>query len=206
MQLGLFVGYWGADGAAGVQQDTAAVVEADRLGYHSVWTAEAYGSDAATPLAWFAAQTESIHLGTGIMQMPARSPAMTAMTAMTLDHLSGGRLLLGLGVSGPQVVEGWHGVPYGRPLARTREYVDIVRSALQRQDPVTFDGAHYSLPNTGPGTTGLGTPLKLITHPLRNEIPVYLAAVGPKNVSLAAELADGWLPVFYSPERAAAAR
>lgn len=196
VQLGLFIGYWNADN----RDDSELVVEADRLGYHSVWTAEAYGSDAIGPLAFYAAKTEQIKLGSGVMQMPARTPAMAAMTAMTMDHLSDGRFLMGLGVSGPQVVEGWHGVPYGKPLGRTREYVDIVRQALAREAPVEHAGEHYQLPLRG--GTGLGKPLKLITHPRRANIPIYLAAVGPKNVALAAEIADGWLPAFYSPEHA----
>jgi F420-dependent oxidoreductase-like protein len=196
MQLGLSLGYWGAD----KRDDSALVMEADRLGYHSVWTAEAYGSDAVTPLAYYAAKTSQIRLGTGILQMPARTPAMTAMTATTLDHLSDGRLLLGLGASGPQVVEGWHGVAYGKPLKRTREYVDVVRAMLRREAPVEYDGEYYQLPLAG--GTGLGKPLKLITHPLRSDVPIYLASVGPKNVALTAEIADGWLPVFYSPEHA----
>ncbi len=198
MRLGIFVGYWGSS----MHDDLALVQEADRLGYHSVWTAEAYGSDAVTPMAWFAARTSQIKVGSAVMQMPARSPAMTAMTVATLDHLSGGRVLLGLGVSGPQVVEGWHGVPYGKPLGRSREYVEIVRQVLRRSGPLQHQGAHYSIPNVGDGTTGLGKPLKLITHPLRTEVPIYLAAVGPKNVALSAEIADGWLPAFYSPARA----
>jgi F420-dependent oxidoreductase-like protein len=165
-----------------------------------VWTAEAYGSDAVVPLTWVGAQTSKIGLGTAIMQMPARSPAMTAMTAVTLDLLSGGRALLGLGLSGPQVAEGWHGQPYGKPLAKTREYVDIVRTIIRREAPLEHHGEHYDIPYTGPGATGLGKPLKLIVHPKR-EIPIYLAAIGPKNVALAAEIADGWLPVWFSPTR-----
>jgi F420-dependent oxidoreductase-like protein len=179
------------------------VNEAERLGYHSVWTAEAYGSDAVTPLAFLAARTERIELGSGILQMPARTPAMTAMTAATIDELSKGRFILGLGVSGPQVVEGWHGVPYGRPLQVTREYVEIVRSILARSGPVEYAGDRYQLPYRGPDATGLGKPLKLISSPHNADLPIYLAAIGPKNVRLTAEIADGWLPVFYSPERAA---
>jgi F420-dependent oxidoreductase-like protein len=176
------------------------ILEADRLGIYAVWTAEAYGSDAVTPLAWIGAQTQHIRLGTAIMQMPARTPANTAMTAMTLDQLSGGRFLLGLGLSGPQVVEGWHGLPYGKPLAKTREYVSIVRSILKRESPLTFSGEHYQIPYQGENATGLGKPLKSIIHG-RADIPIYLAAIGPKNVELAAEIADGWLPIFFSPER-----
>jgi F420-dependent oxidoreductase-like protein len=196
MRLGLNLGYWGADPARVV--DVAR--HAEGLGFHSVWTAEAYGSDSVVPLAWVGAQTSKIGLGTAIMQMPARSPAMTAMTAVTLDLLSGGRALLGLGLSGPQVAEGWHGQAYGKPLAKTREYVDIVRSIMQREKPLEHHGDHYDIPYTGPGATGLGKPLKLIVHPQR-QIPIYLAAIGPKNVALAAEIADGWLPVWFSPTR-----
>src|SRR6058998_3679933 len=195
MRFGLNAGYSGARMSINMEL----VKEADRLGFHSVWAAEAYGSDAVTPVAWMAGQTQKIHIGTAIMQMPARTPAMTAMTATTLDQLSGGRFLLGLGVSGPQVVEGWHGVPYGKPLVRTREYVEIIRTILRREKPLEFHGECYDIPvRCG---TGLGKPLKLILHPLRREIPIYLAAIGPKNVALAAEIADGWLPIFFSPER-----
>jgi F420-dependent oxidoreductase-like protein len=196
MRLGLGLGYAGAR----VQVDIQAVQDAERLGYHSVWTAEAYGSDAVVPLAWVGALTYRIHLGTAILQMAARTPAMTAMTAMTLDALSGGRALLGLGVSGPQVVEGWHGQPFGRPLGRTREYVAIVRAILARQRPLEHAGEHYQIPYRGPGATGLGKPLRSIVHG-RPDLPIYLAAIGPKNVALAGELADGWLPVFLSPVR-----
>jgi len=196
MRLGLNLGYWGADAARVV--DVAR--HAESLGFHSVWTAEAYGSDSIVPLAWVGAQTSKIGLGTAIMQMPARTPAMTAMTAVTLDLLSGGRALLGLGLSGPQVVEGWHGQPYGKPLVKTREYVDIVRTIMRREAPLEHHGAHYDIPYSGPGATGLGKPLKLIVHPKR-QIPIYLAAIGPKNVALAAEIADGWLPVWFSPQR-----
>ncbi len=197
MRLGLGLGYTGAR----VQVDVQAVQDAERLGYHSVWTAEAYGSDAVVPLAWLGALTYRIRLGTAILQIPARTPAMTAMTAMTLDALSGGRALLGLGVSGPQVVEGWHGQPFGKPLGRTREYVAIVRAILARQRPLEHAGEHYQIPYRGPGATGLGKPLRSIVH-ARADLPIYLAAIGPKNVALGAEIADGWLPVFYSPERA----
>jgi F420-dependent oxidoreductase-like protein len=197
VRLGLSLGYSGAR----VQLDVPCVQEAERLGYHSVWTAESYGSDAVVPLAWLGAVTYRIHLGTGILQMPGRTPAMTAMTAMTLDALSGGRALLGLGVSGPQVVEGWHGQPFGKPLGRTREYVAIVRAILARERPVDHRGEHYQVPYRGPGATGLGKPLRSILHG-RRDLPIYLAAIGPRNVALAAEIADGWLPVFFSPERA----
>jgi F420-dependent oxidoreductase-like protein len=174
--------------------------EADRLGFHSVWSSEAWGADAVTVASWVAARTERIGIGTAIMQMPARTPAATVMTAATLDLLSGGRLLLGLGTSGPQVVEGWHGQPWGKPLTRTREYVDIVRAGLRRES-LEHHGEHYDLPYDGDGATGLGKPLKLIIKPLRRDVPIYLAAIGPKNVALAAEIADGWLPIFFSPER-----
>ena len=198
MRLGLALGYAGAR----VQVDVQAVQDAERLGYHSVWTAEAYGSDAVVPLAWIGAMTYRLRLGTAIMQVAARTPAMTAMTAMTLDALSGGRALLGLGVSGPQVVEGWHGQPFGKPLGRTREYVAIVRAILARQKPLEHDGPHYQIPYRGSDATGLGKPLRSIVH-ARADLPIYLAAIGPKNVALAAEIADGWLPVFFSPWRAA---
>src|SRR5438128_12550942 len=178
MRFGLNVGYSGAR----MELNMGLIKEADRLGFHSVWAAEPYGSDAVTPVAWIEAQTERIHIGTAIMQMPARSPAMTAMTATTLDQLSGGRFLLGLGVSGPQVIEGWHGVPYGKPLRRTREYVEIVRSILRRDKPVEYEGEYYRIPAGGPGATGLGKPLRTIVHPLRADLPIYLAAIGPKNV------------------------
>jgi F420-dependent oxidoreductase-like protein len=175
--------------------------EAERLGYDSAWTAEAWGTDAVTVLSWLAATTSRIKVGTAIMQIPGRTPANTAMTAATLDLLSGGRFLLGLGTSGPQVVEGWHGQPWGKPLTRTREYVQIVRAALQRE-ALEFHGDQYDIPYTGPNATGLGKPLKLMARPLRAEIPIYLAALSPKNVRLAFEIADGWLPIFFSPERA----
>jgi F420-dependent oxidoreductase-like protein len=168
--------------------------------FDSVWTAEAYGSDALLPLAWWGAATEQIKLGTGIVQISARTPAATAMAAMTLDHLSGGRLILGLGVSGPQVVEGWYGQPFAKPLARMREYIGILRDIWARQGPVTNDGPHYPLPLTeGDGVTGLGKPLKSSVRPLREDIPIYLAAEGPKNIAMAGELCDGWLAMFYSP-------
>jgi F420-dependent oxidoreductase-like protein len=198
MRLALTLNYSGAS----VALDIDKVLEAERLGYTSVWTAEAYGSDAVTPAAWIAARTTRIDVGTGIMQIPARTPAMTAMTAMTLDALSGGRFRLGLGVSGPQVVEGWHGQPFGKPLAKTREYVDIVRAILKREKPVEFRGQYYQIPYAGADATGLGKPLKSILHG-RATLPIYLAAVGPKNVALAAEIADGWIPVFFSPRRSA---
>jgi F420-dependent oxidoreductase-like protein len=175
-------------------------VGAEALGYDSVWVAEAWGSDAVSLLAWVGASTKRIGLGTGILQIPTRTPALTAMTAATLDRLSGGRLLLGLGVSGPQVIEGWHGAPYGKPLARTRECVEIVRKILARKEPLVHQGESYRIPFEG--GTGLGKPLKLMMAPLRASVPIYLAALGPKNVALAAEIGDGWLPIFYSPENA----
>src|SRR5207244_569454 len=178
------------------------VLEAERLGYDSVWTSESYGSDAVTTATWIAARTQRMHVGTAIMQMAGRTPAATAMTAMTLDALSGGRFRLGLGVSGPQVVEGWHGQPFGRPLVRTGECVGIVRAILRREKPLEFRGEYYQIPYAGPNATGLGKPLKSILHG-RASLPIYLAAVGPKNVALAAEIADGWIPVFYSARRAA---
>jgi len=195
MRLGLNVGYWGSTPVDNV----ALAQEADRLGFHSLWTAEAYGSDAVSPLVWLAAKTEKINVGTAIMQMTARVPAMAAMTAATIDLLTGGRMLLGIGASGPQVVEGWHGLPYGKPVTRAREYVDILRKVWRREEPLEHHGEHYDIPTKG--GSGLGKPLKLIIHPLRPSIPIYIAAVGPKNVALAAEIADGWLPVFFSPDR-----
>jgi F420-dependent oxidoreductase-like protein len=180
---------------------TGLAEEAERCGFHSVWTSEAYGSDAVSSLAWVGARTTNVRLGTAIMQMPARSPATTAATVATLDLLSGGRVLLGLGTSGPQVAEGWHGQAWGKPLTRTREYVEIVRAVLRREAPVEHHGEHYDIPYTGPGATGLGKPLRIIVHPPRADVPIYLAAIGPKNVALAAEIADGWLPIFFSPER-----
>jgi F420-dependent oxidoreductase-like protein len=193
MRLGLMLGYWGL----GLTSDDQLVLvrEAEAAGFDSVWTAEAYGSDAATPLAWFAAQTERIRLGAAILQIPGRSPAMTAMTAVTIDHLSGGRFSLGLGTSGPQVAEGWHGQRFGRQLARTREYVEIVRKALARERLV-YEGEEYQLPlPDGPGKA-----LKLMIAPVQERIPIYIAAIGPKNTELVGEIADGWLPVFFSPE------
>jgi F420-dependent oxidoreductase-like protein len=193
MRLGLSLAYWGARQPAGQQELVAA---AEDLGFDSVWTAEAYGSDALAPLAWLGARTTRLRLGTSIMQMSARTPTATAMAAMTMDHLTGGRFVLGIGASGPQVVEGWFGQPYPRPLARTREYVDILRQTMRR-DVVRFAGEHYQLPF--PGGTGLGKPLRSTLHPVRDRMPIMLAAEGPKNVALAAEIADGWIPHFYSP-------
>lgn len=198
MQLAWQLGYSGST----LSLDMDAILEAERLGYTSVWTAEAYGSDAVTVATWIAARTERLHVGTAIMQMHARTPAMAAMTAMSLDALSGGRFRLGLGVSGPQVVEGWHGVAYGKPLARTREYVQVVRTVLKREQPVQFKGEYYEIPYAGPDASGLGKPLKSILHG-RPQIPIYLAAIGPKNVALAGEIADGWISLFYSLEQRA---
>ena len=196
MRFGLNAGYSGAR----MQLNMPLIKEADKLGFHSVWTAEAYGSDAVTPAAWVAAQTERINVATGIMQMPARTPAMTAMTASTLDQLSGGRFLLGLGASGPQVVEGWHGVPYGNAMRRTREYIQIVRQIWAREKPNEFSGELYQIPYRGADATGLGKPLKSILH--GRQIPIYVAAIGPQSVRQVAEIADGWLPIFWSPQRA----
>ncbi|MFW5748432.1 MAG: LLM class F420-dependent oxidoreductase [Chloroflexota bacterium] len=194
MRLGLQVGYSGST----IELPMDLIKEADRLGYYVVWTAEAYGSDAVVPLAWIGALTQQIHLGTAIMQMPGRTPANTAMTAMTLDQLSSGRFLLGLGLSGPQVVEGWHGEAYGKPLGKTREYVSILRTIFAREEPLVHDGEHYQIPYKGPDATGLGKPLKSILHG-RPDLPIYLASIGPKNVTLTAEIADGWLPIFFMP-------
>ena len=173
MKLGLMMGYWGAQPPADL---LSATQEAERLGYDSVWSAESWGNDAFTPLAWLAAQTTRIKLGTSVVQLSARTPTAAAMAALTLDHLSGGRVILGLGVSGPQVVEGWYGQPFAKPLARTREYVDVIRQVLRREAPVTNPGPHYPLPYTGPGAWKLGKPLRSITHPLRAEVPIYLGA------------------------------
>jgi len=238
LRLGLQLGYWQARPHPGFVE---LAQEAEQLGYDSVWTAEAWGSDAFTPLAWIGAHTSRIKLGTAVVQLSARTPTATAMHALTLDHLTNGRVVLGLGVSGPhvvegwygqpfskplartreyvsivrqvlrreapvsspgpQVVEGWYGQPFSKPLARTREYVSIVRQVLRREAPVSSPGPHYPLPYTGPGAWGLGKPLKPITHPLRADVPIFLGAEGPKNVALAAEIADGWLPLYYSPFR-----
>jgi F420-dependent oxidoreductase-like protein len=195
MRLGLMVGYW----MFGPEDPIDLVLEAERLGYDSVWTAEAYGSDAVSLLCWLGARTTKIKLGTGILQISARTPACVAMTAATIDHLSGGRLILGVGVSGPQVVEGWYGQPFPKPMGRTREFIALVRTMLKREGPVRFAGTHYQLPY--PGGTGLGKPLKLIMKPRRAAIPIYLAAEGPKNVAMATDIADGWLPLYYSPYR-----
>lgn len=196
MKLGLQLGYWGANAPTDHAELVAAAEEA---GFDTVFTAEAWGSDAYTPLAWWGRETTRMRLGTSVIQLSARTPTACAMAALTLDHLSGGRHILGLGVSGPQVVEGWYGQKFPKPLARTREYVDILRQVWAREAPVRSAGPHYPLPLTGEGTTGLGKNLKPITHPLRADIPVMLGAEGPKNVALAAEICDGWLPIFYSP-------
>lgn len=199
MKLGLQLGYWGAQPPTNHAELVAAAEEA---GFDAVFTAEAWGSDAYTPLAWWGSATSRVRLGTSVVQLSARTPTACAMAAMTLDHLSGGRHILGLGVSGPQVVEGWYGARFGKPLARTREYIDILRQVWARQAPVTSAGPHYPLPISGEGTTGLGKALKPIVHPRRADIPVMLGAEGPKNIALAAEIADGWLPIFYAPRLA----
>ncbi len=200
MRLGLALGYWGR-GPDPRHLELAR--EAERLGYHSVWTAESWGSDAFTPLTWIAAHTSRIRLGTAVAQMAARTPTATAMQALTLDHLSGGRMMLGLGLSGPQVVEGWYGRPFPRsPLTATREYVDVIRQVLRREAPVRLEGRHHPLPYDGPEATGLGRPLKPIVHPLRADLPVLLGAEGPKNIAQTVRIADGWLPLYWSPLRA----
>jgi F420-dependent oxidoreductase-like protein len=199
MKLGLQLGYWGAQPP---ENHAELVAAAEDAGFDAVFTAEAWGSDAYTPLAWWGSSTQRLRLGTSVVQLSARTPTACAMAALTLDHLSGGRHMLGLGVSGPQVVEGWYGQSFPKPLARTREYIDVVRQVLAREKPVSSDGPHYPLPLTGERATGLGKPLKPITHPLRADIPILLGAEGPKNVALAAEICDGWLPIFYTPRMA----
>jgi F420-dependent oxidoreductase-like protein len=198
LKLGVQMGYWQAKPPADI---IGPAVEAEKLGYDSIWSAEAWGSDAFTPLAYIAGHTSKIQLGTSVVQLSARTPAATAMATLTLDHLSGGRFILGLGVSGPQVVEGWYGQPFSKPLARTREYISIIRKILAREEPVSNDGPHYPMPYNGEGSWGLGKPLRSITHPLRADIPIFLGAEGPKNVAMTAEIADGWLPLYYSPFR-----
>jgi F420-dependent oxidoreductase-like protein len=198
VKLGVNLGY--APPGTNPAELVPLVQEAERLGFDSVWAAEAWGTDAVTVLAWVGASTSRIKLGSAIMQIPGRTPGNTAMTAATLDLMSGGRFILGLGTSGPQVVEGWHGEPWGKPLGKTREYIELVRTALRR-DVIEHHGEHYRIPYDGPGATGLGKPLKLMMRPLRADIPIYLAAIGPKNVALAAEIADGWLPMLVVPER-----
>lgn len=198
LKLGLQLGYWGA---LYPPSHVTLAQEAEKLGYDSVWTAESWGNDAFTPLAFIAAHTSKIKLGTSVAQLSARTPTSCAMATLALDHMSGGRMQLGLGVSGPQVVEGWYGQPFSKPLARTREYVSIIRQVLAREAPVTNDGEHYPLPYNGPNAWGMGKPLKPITHPLRKDVPIFLGAEGPKNVTQTAEIADGWLPLYYSPYR-----
>ena len=200
MKLGLQFGYWTAQPRTDL---IPLAQEAERLGFDSIWTGESYSSDAFTPLAWVGAHTERITLATGIAQLSARTPASMAMHAMTLDALTAGRFKLGIGVSGPQVVEGWYGQPFDRPLQRTREAIEIIRQVLRREEPVEAPGPMHPmpLPADAPGSWGLGKPLKLITHPLRSDVPILLGAEGPKNVALAAELCDGWLPLYYSPSR-----
>lgn len=199
LKLGLQLGYWGA--LCPGENHTLLAQEAERLGYDSVWTAESWGNDCFTPLAWIGAQTSTIRLGTSVAQLSARTPTACAMATLALDALSGGRMMLGLGVSGPQVVEGWYGQPYSKPITRTREYVSIVRQVLARKAPVTNDGEFYPLPYNGPGSWGMGKPLKPITHPVRADVPIFIGAEGPKNVTQTAEIADGWLPLYYSPYR-----
>jgi F420-dependent oxidoreductase-like protein len=196
LKLGLAQGYW----SKGPQPNFVEMaVEAEKLGYDSVWSAETYGNDAFTPLCWIGAHTEKIKLGTAVVQLSGRTPTSCAMHALSLDYLSNGRFMLGLGVSGPQVVEGWYGRPFPKPLARTREYVDIIRQVFAREAPVTNDGPHYPLPYPGEDGMGLGKPLKPIVHPVRNSIPIYIGAEGPKNIAQTVEIADGWLPLFYNP-------
>jgi F420-dependent oxidoreductase-like protein len=199
VRLGFYMGY--APPGTNPLELIELAQEAERLGYDSAWAAEAWGTDAVTVLTWLAATTSTIKIGSAIMQIPGRTPANTAMTAATLDLMSGGRFLLGLGTSGPQVVEGWHGQPWGKPITRTREYVEIVRAALRRE-ALEFHGDQYDIPYSGADATGLGKPLKLLVRPLRESIPIYLAALSPKNVRTAFEIADGWLPIYFSPERA----
>lgn len=198
LRYGVMFGYWQAQPHPTFVEVAQA---AEGLGFHSAWTAEAWGSDAFSPLTWIGAHTTKLKLGTSIVQISARTPAATAMHALTIDHLTNGRLILGLGVSGPQVVEGWYGQPFSKPISRTREYIDIVRQIMRREAPVKNDGPHYTMPYTGEGAWGMGKPLKSITHPLRKDLPIYLGAEGPKNVALAAEKCDGWIPLWYTPYR-----
>ena len=195
MRFGYQAGYWSAGPPPNALEG---ILEAEQLGFEQVWTAEAYGSDALTPLAWWGSRTENMKLGTAILQMSARTPAATAMAALTMDHLSSGRFICGIGVSGPQVVEGWYGQPYPRPLERTREYVAVMRQIFAREAPVEFSGKQIQLPLEG--GAGLGKPLKSTVHPFRTDLPIYLAAEGPKNVALSAEICDGWLPLFFAPK------
>ena len=199
LTLGLQLGYWGA--LCPGENHTLLAQEAEKLGFDSVWTAESWGNDCFTPLSWIGAQTSKIRLGTSVAQLSARTPTACAMATLALDALSGGRMILGLGVSGPQVVEGWYGQPYSKPVTRTREYVDIVRQVLAREAPVTSDGEFYPLPYEGPGSWGMGKALKPITHPLRADVPIFIGAEGPRNVTQTAQIADGWLPLYYSPYR-----
>ncbi len=198
LSLGLQLGYWGAQPPPNL---VSLAQEAERLDFDSVWVAESWGNDCFTPLAWIGSQTSRIRLGTAVAQLSARTPTACAMAAMALDHLSGGRMILGLGVSGPQVVEGWYGAPYSKPVTRTRDYVEIIRKVLAREEPVTSDSEFYPLPFRGPGAWNMGKPLKSIVHPLRADLPVFIGAEGPKNVEQTAEIADGWLPLYYSPYR-----
>jgi len=199
LSLGLQLGYWGALPPGNAHVEMAQ--EAERLGFDSVWCAESWGNDVFTPLAWIGAHTQKLRLGTAVAQLSARTPTACAMATLALDHLSGGRMILGLGVSGPQVVEGWYGQPYAKPVTRTRDYVGIIRKVLAREAPVTSDSEAYPLPYNGPGSWGMGKPLKPITHPLRADVPIFIGAEGPKNVTQTAEIADGWLPLYYSPYR-----
>ncbi len=197
LDLGLIWGYWGR----GMPDNLVELsVEAEKLGFDAVWSAESWGSDAFSPLVLIAAHTERIKLGTGVVQLSARTPTATAMHAITLDHISNGRTILGLGVSGPQVVEGWYGMPSRKPLARTREYVEILRQVFRREGAMEFQGDHFQMPYQGDGSEGLGKPLKVMTHPLR-EIPIWIGAEGPKNIAQTVEIADGWIPLYYSPFR-----
>ncbi|GGK59590.1 LLM class F420-dependent oxidoreductase [Nocardia camponoti] len=197
MKFGLQLGYWGAQPPVNVGE---LLTVAEEVGFDAVFAAESWGSDAFTPLAWWGSRTERVRLGTSVAQLSARTPTAAAMAALTLDHLSGGRAILGLGVSGPQVVEGWYGQPFAQPLKRTREYVDIVRKVLAREAPVTNEGPHYPLPYVS--ESGLGKPLKSIVHPLRADLPIWLGAEGPRNVAQTAEIADGWLAIYYAPRLA----
>ena len=197
MKLGIGLGY--SPSKLKIPMDD--ILFAEKMGFDSVWAAESYGSDAVSVASYVLAQTSKIKVGTAIMQMQARTPAMTAMTAISLNALSDNRFLLGLGPSGPQVVEGWYGQAYGRPLTRTKEYISIIRKIIAREEPLQFEGHHYQIPFKGEGSTGLGKPLKIIEKPLRSDIPIYIAAIGPKNIELTAEIADGWLPFMYSPSQ-----
>ncbi len=198
LKLGLNWGYWTARPPQNLVELT---VEAEKLGYDTVWTAESWGSDAFSPMAYLAAHTSKVRLGTAVAQLAARPPTTAAMHTMTIDHLSGGRVILGLGVSGPQVVEGWYGQPSKRPLARTKEYVEIIREVFRRESHLNYDGQFFQHPYFGEGSEGLGKPLKIMTHPLRSDIPIFIGAEGPKNIRQTTEIADGWFPLYYSPFR-----